>query len=41
MIWIIFGMLAVAMIINWYIVMGPDPRKWKGGKKDENSKSGK
>ena len=37
MIWLIIGMIAWAgiLVANWFIVMGKNPRKWKGGKKDE------
>lgn len=31
---IIIGIVAV-LIVDWLIVMGPDPRRWKGGDKDE------
>ncbi len=31
---IIIGIVAV-LIADWLIVMGPDPRRWKGGGKDE------
>ena len=26
---------AVLLIIDWFIVMGFDPKKWKGGEKKE------
>jgi hypothetical protein len=31
MIWIIF--IVAAFVIAWIVVMGADPRNWKGGKK--------
>lgn len=31
MIWII---IAVLFVIDWVIVLGIDPRHWKGGKKE-------
>lgn len=34
-IWAVVGVTAAGMIIDWLIVMGADPRKWKGGRKDE------
>ena len=35
--WIIIGAIIVALIIDWFIVMGFDPKKWKGGEKDDHS----
>ena len=32
--WIIISVIVMAMVIDWFIVMGPDPKKWKGGDKD-------
>ena len=34
--WIIIGAIIAALIIDWFIVMGPDPKKWKGGGGNEN-----
>lgn len=36
--YIICALIAVAVlfVIDWFIVMGADPRKWKGG--DKNGK---
>ena len=34
-IWIAVGFVLVILAVNWVIVMGTDPRKWKGGGKDE------
>ena len=34
MLWVVIG-VAVLFIIDWFIVMGADPRKWKGGDKDD------
>lgn len=30
---IVIAVVAVGMIVDWLIVMGTDPRKWKGGRK--------
>ena len=34
-IWIVAGALAVMLIADWLIIMGADPRKWKGGGKNK------
>jgi hypothetical protein len=34
-IWAAVGVMAAILMIDWLIVMGKDPRGWKGGKKDE------
>jgi hypothetical protein len=34
-IWTVIGVVAVLFIFDWLIVMGINPKKWKGGKKDE------
>jgi hypothetical protein len=34
-VWVLIGAAAVLLIADWLIVMGADPRKWKGGMKDE------
>ena len=34
-VWILIGAAAVLLIADWIIVMGADPRKWKGGMKDD------
>lgn len=31
--WIVLGIVLVGLISSWVIVMGVDPRRWKGGKK--------
>lgn len=31
--WIGIGVIIACFVINAVIVMGPDPRKWKGGPK--------
>lgn len=31
--WIIIALIAAVLVIDWFIVMGTDPRKWKGGGK--------
>ena len=38
--WISVGIYVLILIVNWIIVMGRDPKKWKGGTKDgkENEK---
>lgn len=33
--WIVIGLFVLVWIIDWFIVMGPNPKKWKGGDKDE------
>ena len=32
-IWAVAIIAAVMLLIDWVIVMGLDPRKWKGGEK--------
>jgi hypothetical protein len=34
--WVIIGTIITALIIDWFIVMGPDTKKWKGGGGNEN-----
>ena len=34
MLWVVIGVAAL-FIIDWFIVMGAGPRKWKGGDKDD------
>jgi hypothetical protein len=34
--WVIIGAITAALIIDWFIVMGFDPKKWKGGGGNEN-----
>ena len=34
--WIIISVIVLAMVIDWFIVMGFNPKKWKGGGGDEN-----
>ena len=34
-IWALIGGVALLLIADWVIVMGADPRKWKGGMKDD------
>ena len=31
-VWVIIGVVAVFMAVDWIVVMGADPRRWKGGK---------
>ena len=31
--WVIIGIVIAFLVIDWIIVMGTNPRKWKGGKK--------
>ena len=31
-IWVIVVIAAVMLVVDWLIVMGADPRRWKGGK---------
>ena len=30
-IWAVLGAVAVILVIDWLIVMGADPRKWRKG----------
>ena len=32
-IWMLIAIAALFFILDWIIVMGADPRKWKGGDK--------
>jgi hypothetical protein len=32
--WWVIGICVVIMIFDWLIVMGSDPKKWKGGDKE-------
>ena len=34
-VWLIIGVAAVSIAVDWLIVMGADPRKWKGGDNGE------
>jgi len=31
--WVVILAIAAGFVIDWLIVMGPDPKKWKGGRK--------
>ena len=31
--WAAIGLAVAIFVIDWLIVMGSDPRKWKGGRK--------
>ena len=33
-IWVIIGASAALLIVDWIIVMGVDPRQWKGGMRE-------
>ena len=33
-VWALIGIAAALLIMDWIIVMGADPRKWKGGMKE-------
>ena len=33
-VWLILGLCTVGFAVDWLIVMGTNPRKWKGGNKD-------
>ena len=33
-VWLIIILTAVFLIVDWFIIMGIDPRSWKGGGKD-------
>ena len=37
--WVYVAAIAVVFVaVDWIIVMGADPRKWKGGKSDDHGK---
>ena len=39
LVWVLIGSAFLLLLVDWFIVMGPDPKKWKGGiRKDEHSK---
>ena len=31
--WLAIGLMAAILVLDWLIVMGTDPKKWKGGRK--------
>ena len=33
-IWALIGSAVLLIIVDWIIVMGADPRKWKGGMRE-------
>lgn len=33
-IWVVIIIAVIMLAVDWVIVMGRDPRKWKGGEKD-------
>ena len=33
--WTVIGVVVVCIVIDWLIVMGTNPKRWKGGEKDE------
>lgn len=36
--WVLLGVSFVFGTIDWIIVMGKNPKNWKGGKKDESGR---
>ena len=34
-IWVVIIGAAIFLFVDWFIVMGVNPRRWKGGGKDE------
>lgn len=34
-IWLVVGISVVIFILDWLIVLGKNPKYWKGGDKDE------
>lgn len=35
--WVYVAAIAVVLVVvDWIIVMGADPRRWKGGKRDDH-----
>jgi hypothetical protein len=35
--WLVIILTAIFLIVDWFIIMGPDPREWKGGSKHDRS----
>ena len=33
-VWALIGIAAALLIVDWLIVMGADPRKWRGGMRE-------
>ena len=31
--WLAAGLIVAMLVLDWLIVMGADPKKWKGGRK--------
>ena len=38
---VIIILAVIFLIVDWFIIMGMDPREWKGGGKDEQRKTGR
>ena len=30
--WLVIILTGIFLIVDWFIIMGPDPHQWKGGK---------
>ena len=30
--WLVIILTGIFLIVDWFIIMGTDPREWKGGK---------
>ena len=33
-VWVLIGGAGALLVVDWLIVMGPDPRTWKGGMRE-------
>ena len=36
--WLVIILTGIFLIADWFIIMGTDPRQWKGGNKHDRSK---
>ena len=36
-VWTLISGAVAVLVVDWLIVMGADPRKWKGGERSENN----
>lgn len=37
--WIVIGVMVTIGVIDWVIVMGTNPRNWKGGEKHDSRRT--
>ena len=35
--WLVIILTVIFLIVDWFIIMGADPRQWKGGNKHDRS----